>query len=125
MARDRRLPSALAAVHPRRQVPYRAELAIAAIVIALTAAVDLRGAIGFSSFGVLAYYLIANASAWTLPSRHLWRSRIVPVVGAVGCVTLALTVPSTSLIAGVIVLVVGIAVYWLQSRHRSPRNDRR
>ena len=28
---------------------------------------DLRGAIGFSSFAVLTYYAIANASAWTLP----------------------------------------------------------
>jgi APA family basic amino acid/polyamine antiporter len=26
---------------------------------------DLRAAIGFSSFGVLLYYAVANASAWT------------------------------------------------------------
>ena len=33
-------------------------------VAAVTA--DLRTAIGFSSFTVLGYYAIANASAWTL-----------------------------------------------------------
>ena len=34
-----------------------------------TATTDVRGAIGFSSFGVLAYYAVANASAWTLSPR--------------------------------------------------------
>jgi APA family basic amino acid/polyamine antiporter len=32
----------------------------------VAAVVDVRGAIGFSSFAVLLYYAIANASAWTL-----------------------------------------------------------
>ena len=62
MARDRHLPGALAAVHPRFQVPHRAELAVGAVVAVLAATVDVRGAIGFSSFGVLAYYAVANAS---------------------------------------------------------------
>ena len=66
MARDRHLPHALAAVHPRFQVPHRAELAVGAVVAVLAATADVRGAIGFSSFGVLVYYAIANASAWTL-----------------------------------------------------------
>lgn len=66
MARDRHLPHPLSAVHPRFKVPHRAELAVGAVVAVLAAVADVRGAIGFSSFGVLAYYAIANASAWTL-----------------------------------------------------------
>ena len=53
-------------MHPRFKVPHRAELAVAAVVVVLAATVDLREAIGFSSFGVLFYYAIANAAAWTL-----------------------------------------------------------
>ncbi|CAM5563431.1 APC family permease [Streptomyces griseorubiginosus] len=68
MARDGHLPRALSAVHPRFQVPHRAEAAVGAVVTVLAATVDVRGAIGFSSFGVLAYYAVANASAWTLSS---------------------------------------------------------
>jgi hypothetical protein len=45
----RDLPHALAAVHPRHRVPHRAELAVAVLVAAAVLAVDLRGAIGFSS----------------------------------------------------------------------------
>ncbi|MFB7113024.1 APC family permease [Streptomyces sp. NPDC056190] len=109
MARDRHLPAVLAAVHPRFQVPHRAELAVGAVVAVLAATVDVRGAIGFSSFGVLAYYAVANASAWTLdptPTR-----RAVPALGLVGCVTLAFALPCVSVTVGSGVLAAGMASY--------------
>jgi APA family basic amino acid/polyamine antiporter len=109
MARDRHLPGALAAVHPRFQVPHRAELAVGAVVAVLAATVDVRDAIGFSSFGVLAYYAVANASAWTLDSAPL--SRVVPVVGLVGCMTLAFALPWVSVAVGAAVLGLGAAAY--------------
>ncbi|GGX03177.1 hypothetical protein GCM10010383_36820 [Streptomyces lomondensis] len=63
----------MTAVHLRFKVPHRAELVVGAVVALLAATTDVRGAIGFSSFGVLAYYAVANACAWTLrphgPSR--------------------------------------------------------
>jgi basic amino acid/polyamine antiporter, APA family len=90
MARDRRLPHALAAVHPRRRTPHRATLAIGAVVVVLVATVDLRGAIGFSSFAVLLYYALANASALTLTPEERRPPRALPVLGIVGCVTLGL-----------------------------------
>ncbi|WP_433161997.1 APC family permease [Kribbella sp. CA-247076] len=65
MARNQDLPTWLAAVHPRFQVPHHAELALAVVVGVLVLTTDLRGVIGFSSFGVLLYYAIANASAFT------------------------------------------------------------
>uniref|UniRef100_UPI000628516E APC family permease n=1 Tax=Streptomyces europaeiscabiei TaxID=146819 RepID=UPI000628516E len=109
MARDRHLPGALAAVHPRFQVPHRAELAVGAVVAVLAATVDVRGAIGFSSFGVLAYYAVANASAWTLSSAPV--SRVVPAVGLVGCAVLAFALPALSVGVGAAVLGVGAAAY--------------
>ncbi|MGW1157138.1 APC family permease [Streptomyces sp. NPDC002519] len=109
MARDRHLPGALATVHPRFQVPHRAELAVGAVVAALAATVDVRGAIGFSSFGVLAYYAIANASAWTLSPAPA--SRVVPAVGLIGCVTLAFALPAVSVGVGAGVLLLGVMVY--------------
>ncbi|WP_393097731.1 APC family permease [Streptomyces sp. LN325] len=114
MARDRHLPEALAAVHPRFQVPHRAELAVGAVVAALAATVDVRGAIGFSSFGVLAYYAVANAAAWTLRPTPV--VRVVPVVGFVGCVTLAFALPWVSVVAGAAVLGVGAAAYGVRKR---------
>ncbi|MER6417574.1 APC family permease [Streptomyces sp. NPDC001137] len=118
MARDRYLPGALSVVHQRYQVPHRAELAVGAVVAALAATVDVRGAIGFSSFGVLAYYAVANASAWTLSSAPT--ARLLPAVGLLGCVLLAFSLPAVSVVVGAGVLAVGVGAYgvrrWVAAR---------
>ncbi|TMR01128.1 APC family permease [Actinomadura soli] len=118
MARDRHLPHTLAAVHPRHKVPHRAELAIGAVVAILAATLDVRGAIGFSSFGVLAYYAIANASAWTLTTAEGRPPRIVPVIGLLGCLALALALPFSSVTSGAAVLAAGAFLYALRRRAR-------
>jgi len=91
MARDHRLPGALAAVHPRRRTPYRATLLIGAVVAVLAATSDLRGAIAFSSFAVLLYYALANAAAATLTDAEGRPPRAVPAVGLLGCLLLSVS----------------------------------
>jgi APA family basic amino acid/polyamine antiporter len=104
MARRRDLPAALAAIHPTRRVPHRAQLIIGAVVVTVVALADVRAAIGFSSVTVLAYYAIANASALTLPGRG---RNVLAAIGLVGCVVLAGSLPWPSLVAGVAVLAAG------------------
>ncbi|MEH0416717.1 APC family permease [Streptomyces sp. B21-083] len=111
MARDHHLPHALAAVHPRFKVPHRAELTVGAVVAVLAATADVRGAIGFSSFGVLAYYAIANAAAFTLAPDEGRPPRIVPVLGLAGCLLLAFTLPAASVASGAAVLALGATAY--------------
>ncbi|MEE6135373.1 APC family permease [Mycobacterium sp. 050128] len=103
MARHRDLPGWLAAVHPAHRVPHHAEIAIGVVVCILVSAVDLRGVIGFSSFGVLIYYAIANAAAYTLHRR-----RVVNAGGLAGCLLLVATLPWESAAAGLAVFAVGI-----------------
>jgi APA family basic amino acid/polyamine antiporter len=105
MARDGHLPAALAAVHPRYRVPHRAEVAVGLVVAAVAAVADVRSAIGFSSFAVLVYYAIANASAATLGGR------LVPTLGLAGCVVLAACLPIGAVLAGSAVLITGALVY--------------
>jgi APA family basic amino acid/polyamine antiporter len=109
MAREHDLPPALAAVHPRWHVPHRAELVAAAAIVLLVAFVDLRGAIGFSSFGVLLYYLVANIAAFRQHGDARRYPRVLQVVGAIGCVVLAVTLPWPSVVAGAAVAGVGVA----------------
>jgi APA family basic amino acid/polyamine antiporter len=109
MARNGDLPRRLAAVDPVHRVPARAELAVGAVVCLLVLTTDLRDAIGFSSFGVLTYYAIANASAYTQPSERRRWPRALNVVGVLGCATLVVTLPVTSVIAGAAVLAAGVA----------------
>jgi APA family basic amino acid/polyamine antiporter len=116
MARQRDLPAWLAAVHPRHRVPHHAEIALGLVVGILVATIDLRGVIGFSSFGVLIYYAIANASACTLPAP---RRRVLNVCGLAGCLLLVATLPWQSVIAGLAVFVIGIAGRALALRRRA------
>ncbi|MEU8258724.1 APC family permease [Micromonospora inaquosa] len=119
MARRRDLPGALAAVHPVHQVPHRAELAVAAVVIVVVLLGDVRHAIGFSSCTVLVYYAITNAAALILgrdPDRRL-PVRFLAVLGLVGCLLLAVNLPLGSVLAGFGVLAVGAAGYALRARH--------
>ncbi|SEK50313.1 amino acid/polyamine/organocation transporter, APC superfamily [Blastococcus sp. DSM 46786] len=109
MARQGDLPRFLAAVHPRFSVPHRAELALAAVVCVLVLTVDLRGAIGFSSFGVLLYYSVANAAAFTQDRTHRRFPRPLQVLGVVGCLVLVASLPVEAVVGGVVVFAVGIA----------------
>ncbi|WP_405719951.1 APC family permease [Streptomyces sp. NBC_00046] len=111
MARDRHLPHALAAVHPRFGVPHRAELAVGAVVAVLAATADVRGAIGFSSFGVLAYYAIANAAALKLAPDEGRPPLAVPAAGLAGCLLLAFALPSASVVSGTAVLAAGASAH--------------
>ena len=123
MARHRDLPGWLAAVHPRYRVPHRAETALAVVVSILVATVDLRGVIGFSSFGVLIYYVIANAAAFTQPAEQRRWPRWLNVLGAAGCLTLVVTLPWQSVLAGTVVFAVGLAGRAAVTAMRSRRVD--
>jgi basic amino acid/polyamine antiporter, APA family len=109
MARNHDLPGWLSTVHPRHRVPHHAGIAVAVVVCVLVATTDLRGVLGFSSFGVLVYYAIANASAATQPAADRLRPRALNVLGVVGCVVLMATLPWHSVLAGLGVFAVGLA----------------
>jgi len=115
MARNHDLPGWLAAVHPRFQVPHHAEITLAVVVGILVLTTDLRGVIGFSSFGVLLYYAIANASAFTQPADQRRWPRALNVIGLIGCVVLAVTLPWTSAVVGAGLLAIALIVRKLRT----------
>ncbi|PRY13040.1 APC family permease [Kineococcus rhizosphaerae] len=116
VARNGDLPRALAAVHPRYAVPHRAQALVAVVVGALVLSVDLRSAIGFSSFGVLVYYLVANVAAWTQPREQRRFPRALQVIGAAGCVALVAALPARSVAAGILVFAVGFGYRSVHAR---------
>lgn len=118
MARDRNLPPPLAAVHPRFHTPYLAELAAAVVVILMLLIGQLVTAIAFSSVCVLTYYAIANASARTLPHGSTL-DRVLPVVGLVGCLVIAVFQPPAALLTAAAVLAIGAIIYALRHPHGS------
>jgi len=110
MARERDLPGWLDAVHPRFRVPHRAELTVAAVVVVLVLTTDLRGAIGFSSFGVLLYYFVANAAAYAQAGEVRRFPRWLQLLGCTGCLVLVATLPWVAVVTGLAVFAIGIAL---------------
>ena len=108
MAREEDLPRFLAVVDERWSVPRRAEIAIGVIVIAIILVADLRGAIAFSSFGVLLYYLIANVAAFRQSGDARRYPRALQILGAIGCLTLVATLPTAGILIGVCVIIAGV-----------------
>ncbi|WP_226913324.1 APC family permease [Gephyromycinifex aptenodytis] len=113
MARDGHLPALLARVDQRRGTPLAAEITVGCVVVALVLLTDLRGAIGFSSFGVLLYYAVANAAARTLP-RATAPPRWVPIGGLLGTIALAACLPVASVLSGGAVIALGALIYALR-----------
>lgn len=110
MARHGDLPAPIARVDQVHQVPVIAQVAVGTIVCLVLLVADLRGAIGFSSFGVLLYYTIANLAAWTQPPEDRRWPRWLQALGIVGCLTLAFTLPPISVGLGILVLVIGLGL---------------
>lgn len=108
MARNGDLPRRLAAVHPRFRVPHHAEIALAVVVCVLVLLTDLRSVIGFSSFGVLIYYAVANTSAFTQPAEQRRWPRALNLLGLAGCLVLVATLPWQSVLAGLAMFAIGL-----------------
>jgi APA family basic amino acid/polyamine antiporter len=118
MARERDLPAPLARVGGAHTVPFVAELSVAAVVIALLLSTNVMTVVGFSSFGVLIYYSVTNAAAFTLSARPWHAPRWLNVLGFVGCVVLAVTLPPASAVVMAAVLAAGVAGRFLVLRRR-------
>ncbi|MDQ0734543.1 APA family basic amino acid/polyamine antiporter [Arthrobacter agilis] len=108
MARGGDLPSALSRVSTRFAVPWVADIATAVVVVVLLVATDVLTVVGFSSFGVLLYYAIANIAAFSLTERQWYAPRWLNAVGAGACLVLAFTLPATSVLTMLAVLAGGL-----------------
>jgi APA family basic amino acid/polyamine antiporter len=119
MARNRELPPWFAHVDFQRSVPLRAELTVAAVIIALIVVLDLRNAIAVSGVAVLTYYAITNAAALTLtPDQRLW-PRAIAIGGLVGCLTLIAALPAGAILGGSATLALGVIVRFATNRRSS------
>lgn len=110
MAREGDLPQPLALVNPRFSVPQRAEITVGiAVVLLVLLASDVLVAITASAFGVLLYYAVANIAAFTQTEEHRLFPKALQVMGLVGCLLLVAALPGSTLVAGLVLVAIGVA----------------
>ena len=112
MAREGDLPRWLDAVHPTYQVPHRAELSVAAVVVVHRAASWTCAARSASRRSACCS---TTSSPTPRPGRRASEQRRYPrwlqVLGCAGCLVLVATLPWQSVVAGVAVFAVGVRRY--------------
>lgn len=110
MARGGDLPRPLAKSSNRYAVPQRAEaVAGIAIVLLVLLASNVLVAIAASSFGVLLYYAVANLAALTQVGQWRLFPKVMQVLGLIGCVLLVAALPGSTVVAGVALVLLGVA----------------
>lgn len=110
MAKDGELPKALTLRSKRFDSPWVAELISATLAVILLLSGDLVWTIGISSFCVLGYYAIANLAAFKQLGGGFKLSKGLPLLGLIGCLLVALAVPTQSLIVGALALGLSLLV---------------
>ncbi len=117
MARDGRLPRALSVVHPKRKVPERAILLVAAVNLAvgLTLANRIELLTSMVNFGALTGFLLLHVSVivqfmWRQRSGNWLRHLLAPAIGFAIIAYVLLNMAIQAKIAGALWLVAGIAV---------------
>jgi amino acid transporter len=120
MARDGRMPRALAHVHATRRVPDRAILLVGAINLAVgvVLANELQLLTSMVNFGALSGFLMLHASvivhfAWRQRSRDWLRHLLAPLIGfaIIAYVLFSMALPAK--IAGSAWLLIGAAVFYV------------
>jgi APA family basic amino acid/polyamine antiporter len=116
MGRERDLPGPLARVSERTRSPIVAEAVVAIVAVVAVIVLEPARLVGYSSCAVLCYYAIAHASALRQPTAERWLPRWVQVLGAIGCVALALMLPWQAIVATALVLIVAVVARSLALR---------
>jgi amino acid transporter len=117
MARDGRLPRALAHIHPGRKAPVRAALVVAALtlVLGLSLVSQLELLLTVVSIGALTSFFMLHVSvvvhfAWRGRSRQYVRHLAVPVVGAAIIAYVLVSAEIHAKIVGLAWMTLGLAI---------------
>jgi APA family basic amino acid/polyamine antiporter len=108
MARNRDLPAVLSRISPSHNVPALLTIVVGVAVVVLILVGDIRDVIGFSSVGVLVYYLVANLAALHQRGEDRRYPKWMQVLGAALCAVFVVTLPVWSVVGGLSVLAIGI-----------------
>jgi basic amino acid/polyamine antiporter, APA family len=110
MGRRHDLPSALQSIHPIYKVPHLGILVTGFLILLLTLMGSFQFILSAAAFSILLYYSITNISALKQPREEQIYGRIVPSLGLVGCLGLAISLPILVIISGIGLLILGFLI---------------
>src|SRR5690554_809325 len=110
MGRRNDLPPMFKKIHAQYRVPHIGILITGIIILLLTVLGSFEFIVRAATFTILLYYSITNIAALRQPEKDRMYSRLVPVLGLLGCLTMSVSLPIYVIASGVGLLAIGFAV---------------
>ncbi len=113
MGRRHDLAPKLKKVHHQYQVPHLGIIITGVLMIVIT----LLGSFGFilraASFTILVYYSITNVAALQQPKSQQLYTKLIPILGLIGCLAMAISLPLSVITSGISLLLSGWLIKWI------------
>jgi basic amino acid/polyamine antiporter, APA family len=116
MGRKKDLMPVLQSVHKQYSVPHVGIILTGSIILILTLFGSFDFILRAASFTILLYYSITNIAALRQPVHQQLYGKVVPVLGLIGCVLMAFSLPIMVIFSGFGLLLVGFGARWLIRR---------
>lgn len=107
MARRKDLPTLFQKIHSRHKVPHLGIIFTGLIILILTLTGSFNFIVRSATFSILLYYSITNIAAFRQERNQQRYSKIVPVLGLIGCLAMSISLPLNVILTGVILLLLG------------------
>lgn len=107
MGRRKDLPVFLEKVHVKNNVPHIGIFITGAIILLLTVLGSFEFIVRSASFTILLYYSITNIAALKQPLNEQRFGKAVPILGLIGCLVMAASLPYTVIVSGLVILITG------------------
>jgi basic amino acid/polyamine antiporter, APA family len=127
MAKDGLLPKLFADIHPKFRTPYKCNAVLYFFVAALGGFLpgDITG--NLTSIGTLFAFVLVSLGVWIMRRKNPLEPRpfrtplvpLVPILGMVVCASMIIGLDSTTQLAALVWMVIGLCVYFLYAKGHS------
>lgn len=110
MSRRQDLPTFLKFVHKHYKVPHKGVIVTGIIIIILILIGSFYFILNAAAFSILFYYAITNMAALKQPQKERLFHKIIPLLGLLGCIAMAFSLPLSVVFSGIGILIVGLTI---------------
>lgn len=121
MGRRNDLPSVFKNIHQTYRVPHIGILVTGLIILILTLVGSFEFIVRAATFTILLYYSITNIAAIKQPKEDRMYSKIIPILGLIGCLVMSASLPLKVVFSGVGLLLAGFVMRFLF--HKTGKSD--